>query len=1040
VKFLEGDAPVKRFSMRAFVLVFACLAGLAVCRADELAAVTGLVTDPNGRSVPGVTVLITNLSTNVASKTVTNDQGIYRVPSLQPGIYRMTLDKDGFKSIVKSGVELHVQDVASINFELQIGSVNETVTVQAGGLVINTTDASVSTLIDRKFVDNLPLNGRSFNTLLQLTPGISIVASNPEMPGQFTSNGQRSSSNYFQVDGVSANFGVAPQANLYQAGGGGSQAFNAYGGTSSLVSVDAMQEFRVVTSSFAPEFGRSPGAEVLITTRSGTNDFHGTAFDYFRNTVLDANDWFANRAGEPRSPEQQNDFGGVFGGPIWRDKTFFFFSYEGLRLLQPQTSVVTVPSEVIRASAVPTASAVLNSFPLPNGAALGDGSTAQFTGSYSGRIKMDAASLRLDHSFGHGVSIFGRFNWSPSKIVTRTGALSELTTEPTNTHTLTLGANEQISSRFYNSVRFNFSKQTAGESSVLDSFGGATPLNSAVLLPSPYSASNGLAAINPFDTDVLSVGRASENSETQFNILDDFSATVGKHQLKFGADYRRLSLKVAGLPVEAIYVYRTTKSFASSGDTFAIIFQGVRPGKILLPNISTYFQDSWNVSSRLTLTYGLRWEINPRPSAEDGLVLASWQNVNDPATTALAPIGTPIFSTTYGNFAPRLGLAYRFNDKGDFVIRAGWGIFYDLQSSIAPELAVAFPNQARQLFFGVPVPDPDFKAHAQSLSFSTAPPIRSPNIIAFDPSLKLPYAQEWNVSVEKSTAGKQSVSVSYIGQAGSRLIRQEGVPAGVPARNPNILGGFTLINNGATSNYNALQLQYKRPLSRSVQALASYTWSHSIDTASDDFTGALSTFISPASADRGNSSFDVRHNFTGTITYDLPAASKGRVLRAVTQGWSLATVFQVRSGFPIEISVNRGVTAISRPDLVPGEPIWIPNPTSGPGKKLNSAAFVVPSTLRQGTLPRNSIYGLGASQFDLSILRRFTLTERVHLDFRTDAFNIVNHPNFANPVGAVGNGQFGMFTRMLNKGLSGLSPLYQVGGPRSLQLSLKLSF
>src|SRR5713101_5397546 len=186
--------------MRVCVLIFACLGCLAICRADELAAVTGLVTDPNGRSVPGVTVLITNVSTNVTSRTVTNDQGIYRIPSLQPGIYRITVDKDGFKSIVKSGVELHVQDVASINFELQIGSVNETVTVEAGGLVVNTTDASVSTVVDRQFAENIPMNGRSFQTLIQLTPGVVVVPSNESDNGQFCVNGQRASSNYWTVD------------------------------------------------------------------------------------------------------------------------------------------------------------------------------------------------------------------------------------------------------------------------------------------------------------------------------------------------------------------------------------------------------------------------------------------------------------------------------------------------------------------------------------------------------------------------------------------------------------------------------------------------------------------------------------------------------------------------------------------------------------------------------------------------------------------------------------------------------------------------
>src|SRR5882724_1118962 len=259
--------------MRVFVLVVVCLAVLAVCRADELAAVTGLVTDPNGRSVPGVAVIITNLGTNVASRTVTNDQGIYWVPSLHPGIYRMTLDKDGFKSIVKSGVELHVQDVASINFELQIGSVNETVTVEAGGLVINTTDATVSTVVDRQFAENLPLNGRSFQTLIQLTPGVVVVPSNSGDAGQFSVNGQRAASNYWMVDGVSANIGVSSGGTPGNGFGGTLGSFTTQGGTNSLVSVDALQEFRIQTSTYAPEFGRTPGGQISIVTRSGTNQF-----------------------------------------------------------------------------------------------------------------------------------------------------------------------------------------------------------------------------------------------------------------------------------------------------------------------------------------------------------------------------------------------------------------------------------------------------------------------------------------------------------------------------------------------------------------------------------------------------------------------------------------------------------------------------------------------------------------------------------------------------------------------------------------------
>src|SRR6266581_3486281 len=297
-----------------------CLTGLAICRGDELAAVTGLVTDPNGRSVPGVTVLMTNLSTKVASRTVTNDQGIYRIPSLQPGIYRMTVDKDGFKSIVKSGVELHVQDVASINFELQIGSVNETVTVSAGGLVINTTDASVSTVVDREFVENTPMNGRSFQDLILLTPG--IVTNTPQTTsritheGEFSVNGQRTESNYYSVDGVSGNVSASFGDASVSATSGSLPVSTALGTTQGLVSVDALEEFRVQTSSYSAEYGRSPGGQFSFATRSGTNQWHGTAFDYLRNDIFDANSWFNNFHGLPLSALRQNDFGGTLGAPI----------------------------------------------------------------------------------------------------------------------------------------------------------------------------------------------------------------------------------------------------------------------------------------------------------------------------------------------------------------------------------------------------------------------------------------------------------------------------------------------------------------------------------------------------------------------------------------------------------------------------------------------------------------------------------------------------------------------------------------------------
>ena len=379
-----------------------------------------MVTDPSGAAIAGAEVIVVNDATRVQVVGKTNDEGIYVVPNLAPGNYRVQVSKDGFKTIIKPDITVNVQDALAINFALPLGAVSEIVTIQGGAPLVNTESAAVSTVIERQFVENLPLNGRSFNTLLQLTPGVVIAPTTGAVAtGQFSIAGQRSDTNSFSVDGVSANFGVTAGLLPGQSGTGTSQAFSALGGTSSLVSVEALQEFRIVTSSFAPEFGRSPGGQVLLTTRSGTNDLHGGVYEYFRNDVLDANDWFANAAGQSRAPERHNDFGGFLGGPIWKDKTFFFLSYEGARLRLPQTSVIDVPSSSSRTSAPSALAPLLNAYPIPNGPISADGYTAQFTGTYSNSATLNAGSVRIDHKFNDKFTLFGRYNDAPSETASR---------------------------------------------------------------------------------------------------------------------------------------------------------------------------------------------------------------------------------------------------------------------------------------------------------------------------------------------------------------------------------------------------------------------------------------------------------------------------------------------------------------------------------------------------------------------------------------------------------------------------------------------
>lgn len=1033
------------------VWVLVCLflaASLSVAQSPN-GTVSGIVLDPSGGLIVGANVLIINNATGVAYPGKANSEGYYVVPNIPPGTYRIQVSNSGFKTIIKPDIVVHVEDALAINFTLPVGAASEIVTVEGGAPLVNTENASVGTVIDRNFVERLPLNGRSFNTLLQLTPGVVIAPSSPSTPGQFSIAGQRTDANSFTVDGVSGNFGVQPGlGNSGESGTGGAQAFSAFGGTSSLVSVDALQEFRIETSSFAPEFGRTPGGQVILTTRSGTNAFHGGVFDYFRNTVMDANDWFANAAGEQRAPERHNDFGGFLGGPIWKDKTFFFFSYEGARLDLPQTTLIQVPSEYARATAPAAVAPYLNAYPLPNDQTMAPVYTSSFTGNYASRATLNATSLRIDHTFNDRFTIFGRYNYAPSQIAGPTSSLSTLQTTLVNTQTLTVGVNTALSPRLSNTIRGNYSTQRSGESWTLNSFGGATPLNPRLLLGAGPNSSQNLGVFYLLDASNLFIGNGGVSRTRQANVVDELAVSVGSHQLKFGCDYRALFLKVDSPPNYLLYEVLNTQAFvsgASAGLVPYFIPYLYRPAQILTNAFSFYGQDTWKVTSRLNLTYGLRWELAPAPIARGGTTLASWENVKNPASVDLAPSGTPLWATTYRNFAPRFGIAYSLTPKGDFVVRAGAGIFYDTGVGNSANLAIQFPNSAYGFFQNIPVPISNLESYLPIISLT--PPYQGNSFQGVSPNLHLPRSYQWSVALEKSFGGKQAISVTYVGQAGRDLIRQEDLPLSNSNFMPGNYGVYLTVND-ARSNYNALQVQYRRPLASRLQALLNYSWSHSLDNASNDVTVAVSNAIISGARDYASSAFDVRQSFSGALTYDVPTAGKSGPIAVLTKDWSLNTVIVARTGFPFNAVLFApsvlGPGALIRPDLVPGQPVWIGAAAAPGGKILNANAFSIPSTPRQGTEGRNDIPGFGLTQMDFSIARKFPFTERLNLQFRADAFNLLNHPNFTNPSAYVQYGPAQLKSpSMLNQGLSsgaGLNPLFQEGGPRSLQLSLKLTF
>jgi hypothetical protein len=1079
------------------LLLFSLVANFAWAQ-SESATVSGQVVDPSGLNISGAQVRLVDIDRDTSTSVPTNSTGLYTFPSVRPGRYRMEVIAAGFKVVNVTGITVNVQDHLEQNFKLAVGSVSESVTVAGGAPLVDTESATVSTVVDRNFAENLPLNGRSFQTLIQLTPGVVLTTSSYASDAQFSVNGQRADSNYWMVDGVSANIGMSSSSASPDTLSGSLAGLSAQGGTNSLVSVDAMQEFRIQTSTFAPEFGRTPGGQISIVTRSGTNGFHGTAFDYLRNDAFDANDWFNGYTNNPplsKAEERQNDFGGTLGGPILKDRTFFFVSYEGLRLRLPQTALSIVPDLNARHS--PNTSLpmqpFLNAYPLPNGPEILDQSgnptgTAPFNTTYSNRSRLDAASLRLDHKLSDKLLLFGRFNYAPSTLVARGGlgnALSYLNTIQIGTQTATIGTTWAASPAVANEFRVNYSRVRSAQRANLDNFGGAIPYDSAAVpLPTPYSPKNSEISFyigNMGNYPFLDSGGGNSNLQRSLNVIDSLSLQKSPHALKVGADYRRLT-PIVGPPAYTqradFYDLAAAEAGQLGGATgdVTLLSQGRVP--LILQNLGLFAQDSWRVRPGLTFTYGLRWDLDFTPTTSSGASLPAIVNANDLSTLALAPLGTRAFRTMFGNLAPRIGVAYQISQRAGWerVLRGGWGIFYDLATTQLAVSSAFYPFGSNN--YGNPVFSGQFPLPA---SAAAPPPISAVNpvISGVDPNLRLPYTQEWNVALEQSLGAVQSLSLSYVGARGRRLLLSDENFA----PNPNVAYA-AVVGNYGTSDFDALQLQFHRRLSRGLQALASYQWGHSIDTGSTgaggQFFGDIYSSHFGANANRGPSDFDVRHSASVALTYDVPAPKGNALADAALRHWSIDNVFQIRSAPPVDVNyldfLYVGSTlATIRPDVAPGIPLYLYGSEYPGGKAFNNTRGAVlggcsngsqsvgpfcpppidPNTeepSRQGDLARNALRGFGAWQWDFATHRDLSFGEHLKLQFRAELFNVLNHPNFGPPYQNVYNpGFFGLSYQTLARSLDGgggssnvgsgsFSPLYQFGAPRSVQFALKLIF
>jgi len=571
----------------------------------------------------------------------------------------------------------------------------------------------------------------------------------------------------------------------------------------------------------------------------------------------------------------------------------------------------------------------------------------------------------------------------------------------------------------------------------------------------------------------------ASNRQRQFNVVDNLSYSTGSHQLKFGVDYRWLS------PIIAPAAFFDNIGFGSvaglNSGIASDVFAGTGVGyTVQFPTYSFYGQDTWKVSPRLTMTYGLRWEINPAPSVRGDKVILTLAEVRDPDAVdfsylQLAPVGTPVYPTRYNNFAPRFGASYQIRQKegSELVVRGGIGLFYDLgQGSFG---GVGFPYTQSAFTPNVLFPLPPSIGIFPPPNFNLSPANRA-SVTAAAPGYNLPKVYQWNLTAEQSLGKNQTISAAYVAALGRGLVKTSNLTlAAAPnPTNPNIpyspnFRSINLIFNGATSDYHALQIQFTRRLTQGLQANVGYTWSHSIDTGSRDSEAIPLSRITDVNINRGDSDFDVRHALTGGVTYKIPAPQWNGFSKAILGGWSLNSIFFARTGLPFTVYGEEQISTTlfgsryrRRPNLVPGVPIWIDDAAAVGGRRLNPAAFsFATATQAQGNFGRNALRGPGAWQIDTGLHRRFALTERVGLQFRWEVFNIFNHTNFSNPTnprqlflpgnpitGVVnaGDRNFGAITQVLGRGLGGggndggFNPIFQVGGPRSMQFALRLEF
>ncbi|HEY4423588.1 MAG TPA: TonB-dependent receptor [Pyrinomonadaceae bacterium] len=1028
------------------------------------ASVRGTIFDPNGAAIPGASVSVTRLETGEIRTATANKEGEYAITSLPAGDYEIKVQSTGF-GIDSRKVTLLVNQERRFNVDLRLSGPAIDYEVLGEPVPLKNDSASLGAVIENRQITGLPLDGRNFYELSLLVPGAVPPAqgSAGSVRGDFafSVNGAREDANNFLLDGV---YNVDPKLNTFGV----------------RPSVDAIREFEMLTSTYDASFGRNPGAQVNVILNSGSNAFHGSAFEFHRNAALDARNFFAP-ASEPKPKYIRNQFGGALGGPIKHDRTFFFADYEGTRSREGITRITNVPTAEERVGnfshsvfGVPTnpftgmpfdngvipdffqnpvGRAIAALYPLPNR----NVPFQNFVSSPVLRDDNDSFDVRVDHRLTDRADLTFRYSFGDRD-------LFEPFTGPTFSVVPGFGDTVKrrsqngmgaltlvLTPRLVNESRIAFNRVA---SSVTQE---ASVLNSEIGLPtiSPRERDLGLSFITITGFSPLGdEGNNPQDSVTNvYQFLNNSSYVHGNHLFKFGADLR-FSQQNAFRDVESRGRLQFSPFFQLTGNALGDMLLGFplltsvahvdNPQKIRTESYNFFINDSYRVTPRLTLNAGLRYEYNSPPVDADDRA-----TIYDVVTRNLVPVGTngvprSGFDTDKNNFAPRVGFAWSFNEKT--VLRGGYGVYYD-QSPLAPAEALYFnsPFFDNNIFFSLPglpltLNDP----------FPSFFPFPLPDsALAIQRDLRTGYMQHWNFNIERQIFSGSVLEVAYVGSKGTKLLTARdinqpqpsivspGIPV-VPRPDPRF-DDIDLLESRANSNYNALQVRYQQRLTRGFSALASYTWAKSIDDASNFFTSAGDPNFPQNSynvaAERGLSNFDVRHRFSLSYSYALPFKKPGDGLVAnLVNGWETFGIVTLQSGRPFTVALlpeidNSGTGrsilgfgANDRPDVVRnGE---LSNPTTD--QWFNTAAFAFPFPGTFGNAGRNILEGPGFQNVNMSILKNTRFNERVNLQFRAEAFNLFNHPNFNLPDNFLGSPTFGRITSARD--------------PRHIQFGLKLLF